>query len=559
MRQEHPPGDICSTGATATGTRSNALWGKKRRRFPLLVFSFVVVAASVLAGSTAAGPPPPSSGVVPDSLRDKAKAHPADTFNVVIQTTDASQLGALGATVRDAQKQHPGKARGLTKKFKQIGSATAEVTGDQISDIAAAPGVVSVTEDAPIQATSYGNLQNWPASVGAQWGDPPRKAEFPRIAIVDSGVETRGDFGRRIIRQVDLTTTGVNSSGDGFGHGTLVAGLAAGGADRFTGVEPRADILSLDVLDDAGNGTVSNLLAACDWILQNKRWYNIDVANFSLNASSGVGVQNDPVDRAVEKLWLNGVVVVTAAGNYAIDGAESGVGFAPANDPFVITVGASDTNGTVTPTDDFAAPWSAWGSTQDGFRKPELAAPGRVLNGPVPMDSLMFTSNASHKVADGYMWMSGTSFAAPIVAGAAATLLSRHPDWTPDQVKGALMVSANVPTGYPSTGALGVGTVNIAGALAAGGSANPNAGLDGFVVTDPATGLKTFDSAGWSATAATDPAWNAASWSSASWSSASWSSASWSSASWSSASWSSASWSSASWSSASWTSMSADK
>ncbi len=387
----------------------------------------------------------------------------------------------------------------------------------------------------------------------------PRRTEFPTIAIVDSGVEWRGDFYRRLIRQVDLTTTGTNSPGDGFGHGTLVAGLAVGDADRFTGVEPHANILSLDVLDDAGNGTVSNLLAACDWILQNKGRYNIDVANFSLNASSGVGVQNDPLDKAVEKLWLNGVVVVAASGNYATDGAESGVGFAPANDPFVITVGASDTNGTVTPTDDFAAPWSAWGSTQDGFRKPELAAPGRVLNGPVPMDSPMFTSNPSRKVADGYMWMSGTSFAAPIVSAAAATVLSRHPDWTPDQVKGALMVSANVPTGYGSTGALGVGTLNIPAAIAADGRANPNAGLDRFVATDPVTGLRTFDSTGWAATAATDPAWNAASWSSASWSSASWSSASWSSASWSSASWSSASWSSASWSSASWSSMFAAK
>ena len=71
----------------------------------------------------------------------------------------------------------------------------------------------------------------------------------------------------------------------------------------------------------------------------------------------------------------------------------------------------------------------------------------------------MFTSNPSRKVADGYMWMSGTSFAAPIVSGAAATVLSRHPDWTPDQVKGALMASANVPTGYDSIGALGVGIV----------------------------------------------------------------------------------------------------
>jgi subtilisin family serine protease len=150
------------------------------------------------------------------------------------------------------------------------------------------------------------------------------------------------------------------------------------------------------------------------------------------------------------------------------------------------------------------------------------------------------------------MWMSGTSLAAPIVSGAAATVLSRHPNWTPDQVKGALMVSADVPTGYDSTGALGVGILDIPRAIAADGGANPNAGLNRFVVTDPSTGLKVFDADGWAAAAASDPAWNQASWSSASWSSASWSSASWSSASWSSATWSSASWSSASWSSASW-------
>ena len=159
------------------------------------------------------------------------------------------------------------------------------------------------------------------------------------------------------------------------------------------------------------------------------------------NAASGVGVQNDPLDRAVEKLWLNGVVVVAAAGNYAIDGAESGVGFAPANDPFVITVGASDTNGTVTPTDDFAAPWSAWGS--HAGRLPQAGAGGtRARAQRAGADGLLdvHQSFPSRKVADGYMWMSGTSFAAPIVSGAAATVLSRHPDWTPDQVKGALMV-----------------------------------------------------------------------------------------------------------------------
>ena len=216
--------------------------------------------------------------------------------------------------------------------------------------------------------------------------------------------------------------------------------------------------MSLDVLDDTGTGTVSDVIAACDWILRYRNYYNIRVANFSLNAGSGAGVANDPLDRAVEKLWLNGIVVVAAAGNYAVGGAESGVGFAPANDPFVITVGAADTNGTTTSSDDFAAPWSAWGPTQDGFRKPELAAPGRVLNGPVPDNSpagdvVPGTESSSRRTCG----CPARRSRLPIVSGAAATLLSRHPNWTPDQVKGALMASADVPAGYNSVGALGVG------------------------------------------------------------------------------------------------------
>ena len=310
------------------------------------------------------------------------------------------------------------------------------------------------------------------------------------------------------------------------------------------------------MLDDSGAGKVSDVLAACDWILRNKDTYDIEVANFSINAGGGAGIANDPLDKAVEKLWLNGVVVVAAAGNYGTAGAMSGVGFAPANDPFVISVGASDTNNTSWTGDDFAAPWSAWGYTQDGFRKPEIAAPGRVMNAPVQKGSYLWNTFPSRKVGDGYLWMSGTSFAAPLVAGAAASILARNPGWTPDQVKGALMESAHVPSGYNSLGAMGVGILDVDGAVDEDGSANPNAGLDRFVVTDYWSRLKTFDASSWASAAAGNLAWNAASWSSASWSSASWSSASWSSASWSSASWSSASWSSASWSSASWSSAS---
>jgi hypothetical protein len=95
----------------------------------------------------------------------------------------------------------------------------------------------------------------------------------------------------------------------------------------------------------------------------------------------------------------------------------------------------------------------------------------------------------------GYMWMSGTSFAAPVVSGIAATIFSRHPEWTPDQVKGALMVSSGIPDWYTSDGAMGVGIVNGTAALGTDGLANPNAGLNQFVSTDGSTGLPTFNTA----------------------------------------------------------------
>jgi len=326
----------------------------------------------------------------------------------------------------------------------------------------------------------------------------------------------------------------------------------SGSRDFDQRIEPRGKLVSLDVLDDAGNGKASDVLAACDWILQNKVKFNIKVANFSVNAGSGSGITYDPLNKAVEKLWLNGIVVVTAAGNYGENGAPSGVRFAPANDPFVITVGASDTNGTPEYADDFAAPWSAYGYTVDGFRKPELAAPGRVMNAPVQKDSYLWKTFPSRKVGDGYMWMSGTSFAAPLVSGAAASVLSRHPDWTPDQVKGALMASADVPTGYSGLGGLGVGILDVNRAIAADGLANPNAALNGFVVTDATTKLRTFDATKWASAAANNGVWDVASWATASWANASWADASWANASWASASWASASWASASWASASW-------
>src|SRR5207248_3004831 len=252
----------------------------------------------------------------------------------------------------------------------------ASLTGNQILSLGKKSYVNSIVANETVKLDGFmlqnSNAQLWPWATGAPVDWLTQSPNAGTIAVVDSGIDTTrtADFGSRVLGQVNMTSLSGNSPGDGYGHGTFVASIAAGAAPGYAGAAPKAKLLSIDVMNDQGQATVADVIKAADWILANKTTYNIKVANFSLHAVNKASVLFDPLDQAVEKLWLNGVVVVAAAGNYAANGAQSGVQFAPGNDPFVITVGATDIGTKVGAGDDTAAPWSAWGYTPDGFMKP---------------------------------------------------------------------------------------------------------------------------------------------------------------------------------------------
>jgi subtilisin family serine protease len=502
------------------------------------------------------------------ALMKKVQAHPNQTFKFIV----LGSKGAKGSQLAQAI----GKTGGQNvHAFTSIPGAAATISGAQLQRLALMyPKLLqSVTLDKPVKTADYQNAQMWTSSsdVSPLWSniDPNTGLDLgpapqaPTIAFIDSGIDATdtADFGNRILKTVTFcslcagatpvasavaSALPVSSSAatlkatntDGEGHGTMVAGIAAGSSSDYPGVAQNAPIVSVKVADANGESMESDVIAACDWILANKGTYGIKVVNISMAGTSPASFQYDPLDQAVQRLWFAGVTVVAASGN---DGTGSAVDMSPApgNDPFIITVGAVDQNQTSDPSDDTVAPWSAYGYTADGFSKPDLVAPGRYMIMPVPMGATIPETVPDRVVAPGYMWMSGTSFASPVVAGAAAQILARHPDWTPDEVKGALLLTAAYLPNVDWQSA-GVGEVDAAMAASLDFTPpNPNENLDAFVSNSPTTGQPVFDSAAWADSVATDAAWSSAAWSSAAWASAAWASAAWASAAWSSAAWSS--------------------
>jgi len=567
-------------GGTGGESRASGLWGARRggqgssggrrssirRGFALLLL--LALAAPFTAGARGNRDHGARSYLAP-SLERAAAETPNASVHVIVQSAD-------GASEAQSALDQIGDS---SRPLGIVDAAAGVVQAQDLTQLADQPGLV-ITPDNPVILDArrnngqYGSDQVWTKAVGVDqlWpGDCRQKnrcgtgphvdGPAPTIAFIDSGIEAdRSDFGDRVLAQVDLTTLPGNSPGDGFGHGTLVAGLAAGSSPTFTGAAPTAGIVSLDVMDDQGTAKTSDVIRAAQWIVQHQEQYGIRVVNLSLHSGTASSFRWDPLDKAVEKLWLSGVVVIASAGNYGNGGKSVRMGYAPANDPFVITVGALDVHNSTNTERADVPNWSAWGFTYDGFAKPELSAPGRAVTGPVPTGSTLATdATLKGKLVDGpdgtYMTLSGTSLSAPIVSGIVSDLLALRPNLRPDQVKGALMLSAQTLRKVRNFAA-GVGEVSAPAAVGVAVPPNPNRGLDRFLVADPTGDGVIFDDAAWLAAAKASRTWNDVSWSDgwagAAWSLVSWSAVSWSDVSWSDVSWSDVSWSDVSWSDVSW-------
>jgi serine protease AprX len=273
------------------------------------------------------------------------------------------------------------------------------------------------------------------------------------VAVLDTGIDgslpdfatADGSHSRVIVSAVDNAKA--TTATDAYGHGTDVAGIIAGNGNarpnsdpvhgQYVGVAPNANLISLKVSDENGAATVLNVIYALQFAVQHQGEYNIRVINMSVNSATPQSYKADPLDAAVEAAWMRGIVVVTSAGNRG-DSSDA-VQYAPANDPYVITVGGVDENGTAGPSDDTVASWSSRGTTQDGLQKPDVFAPGAHIVSVLAPNSVFAQSSCGCLVSGGqYIQTSGTSMAAPMIAGLVADLLQVHPRWTPDQVKGDL-------------------------------------------------------------------------------------------------------------------------
>jgi subtilisin family serine protease len=297
-----------------------------------------------------------------------------------------------------------------------------ELSNRAIALLRRSPAVVSVEADGEVTASGTQTGATWgldridqtPRRLNATFNYPDRAGTGVTAYIVDSGIAAHSEFGPRLTSGFTAITDNVGT-GDCNGHGTHVAGTVAG---TKYGVAKQATLVPVRVLDCNGSGSWSGVIAGLDWIVEDHEGLPA-VANLSL----GGGISST-VDAAVKRVIDDGVTVAVAAGNSNTNACNA----SPARVPEALTTGATEKT-------DRRASFSNYGSCLDLF------APGAAI------------TSAWHTTGTATNTISGTSMAAPHVAGAAALLLSKTPSLTPADVATTLTSTAT-PGMVTSAGSL---------------------------------------------------------------------------------------------------------
>ncbi|MFN2485917.1 MAG: S8 family peptidase [Acidimicrobiia bacterium] len=389
------------------------------------------------------------------------------------------------------------------------------------------------------------------------------------VAVLDTGVASVPDLEERVVLRVDFTPG--RDGLDRFGHGTHMAGIVAGdgtasGGGRLGGA-PGAEIVSLKVAGPDGSTDTSVVIAALQWLASHADEHDVRVLNLSFGTDSRQSVLIDPLNRAIQRVWDAGILVVVSAGNA---GPSDGTVRKPGDDPVALTVGAADLSGTADASDDRVAEFSSRGPTADSADKPDLVAPGISIVSLRAPESAVDLLRPAARLDDHYFKGTGTSQAAAIVSGVAALLFEADPTLTPEEVRAALIGTSGGPLATHSGG--GAGLLNAEAALEAVLASS----FDGATrVVERSDGLGSLDSSRGSSRVYADPdgdgaaqeivgewdvlgsAWVAQAWSAQAWSEASWELSPWSalvevSHSWVAQAWSAQAWSGSVWEAQAW-------
>lgn len=480
-------------------------------------------------------------------LMQVVEENPAQSLKIIVQKTDSSQLAEAQVAKLGGQ---------VIRDLPIINAFSAEITAIDAIQLANLPSIHGVSLDAPIVKTTCQDCidttylaSSYVEAIGADllWNQAPTlQGQGITVAVIDSGInvghedlaDSNGDT--RVTVNLNFSSTASNDL-DKYGHGTHIAGIIGGNGyhsdGKYIGVAPKVNLINVKVCDDHGEATTSDVVNGLQWIYENKDRYNIRVVNLSLNSAVAESYHSSPLDAALEILWFNRIVVVVSAGNIDTETGNE-VLYPPANDPFIITVGAVDDQGTASREDDMIASYSNYGVTSDGISKPEIVAPGTNLVSLLPNPKGELWREHRENVVDDtgpvahYFRMSGTSLSSAVTSGAIALLLQHEPELTPDQVKYRLMTTAE--EFGPESGS---GYLNIYAAVAANTTQSANTGTTISQLLWPDSNPLTPGSVNWGSVN-----WGSVNWGSVNWGTVNWGMVNWGAVNWSSVAWGSDYW-----------------